>query len=45
MALLYWDEYSEEAHIGLTEMYANDPRFGAYYDKISPGCAVFCATR
>ena len=37
----FWDEYSKEAHIGVTEMYVNDPRFTAYYDKIAPGCAVF----
>jgi len=37
----YWDEYSKEAHIGVTQMYIVDPRFTAYYDKIAPGCAVF----
>ena len=37
----FWDEYSKEAHIGLTRMYVEDPRFTAYYDKIAPGCAVF----
>ncbi len=37
----YWDTYSKEAHIGLTQMYVDDPRFTAYYDKIAVGCAVF----
>ena len=38
---LYWDTYSKEAHIGITQMYVDDPRFAAYYDKIAVGCAVF----
>ncbi len=37
----YWDGYSKEAHIGVTKMYVDDPRFTAYYDKIEPGCAAF----
>lgn len=37
----FWDKYSKEAHIGITQMYVDDPRFTAYYDKIAPGCAVF----
>ena len=37
----FWDTYSKEAHLGLAEMYVNDPRFTAYYDKIKKGCAVF----
>ena len=37
----YWDEYSKEAHIGITQMYVDDPRFAAYYEKIAPGCAEF----
>ncbi|AEG59701.1 MerR family transcriptional regulator [Desulforamulus ruminis] len=37
----YWDDYSKEAHIGVTQMYVDDPRFTAYYDKIAPGCAAF----
>lgn len=37
----YWDSYSKEAHMGLTQMYVDDPRFTAYYDKIAPGCATF----
>jgi len=37
----YWDGYSKEAHLGVTQMYVDDPRFTAYYDKIAPGCATF----
>lgn len=38
---LYWDSYSKEAHAGLAEMYVNDERFTAYYDKDQPGMAKF----
>jgi len=38
---LFWDNYNKEAHMGVTQMYVDDPRFGDYYDKIAPGCAVF----
>ena len=37
----FWDHYSREAHIGVARMYVDDPRFTAYYDEISPGCAEF----
>jgi hypothetical protein len=37
----FWSHYSKEAHIGVTQMYVDDPRFTEYYDKISPGCAAF----
>jgi len=37
----FWDKYSKEAHIGITQMYVDDHRFTAYYDKIAVGCAVF----
>ncbi|MCT2535276.1 MerR family transcriptional regulator [Aquibacillus koreensis] len=37
----YWDSYSKEAHAGLAQMYVDDPRFTAYYDKNKPGAAVF----
>ena len=37
----YWDDYNKEAHKGMTQMYVDDPRFTAYYDKIAPGCAAF----
>lgn len=36
-----WPSYSKEAHAGLAQMYVEDPRFAAYYDKIRPGAAVF----
>ncbi len=36
-----WASYSPEAHKGLAQMYVDDERFAAYYDKIAPGCAVF----
>lgn len=37
----FWDHYSKEAHISLGQMYVDDPRFTAYYDKIAVGCAEF----
>ncbi|WP_223703132.1 MerR family transcriptional regulator [Sutcliffiella deserti] len=38
---LYWDSYSKEAHAGLAQMYVDDERFTAYYDKVQPGTAAF----
>lgn len=37
----YYDDYSKDYHMGLAQMYVDDPRFTAYYDKVMPGCAVF----
>lgn len=37
----FWESYSREAHLGVTQMYVDDPRFTAHYDKIAPGCAEF----
>jgi DNA-binding transcriptional MerR regulator len=37
----YWDSYSKEAHAGLAQMYVDDERFTAYYDKDQPGVAAF----
>lgn len=37
----YWHEYSKEAHAGLAQMYVDDERFKAYYDKEQPGTAEF----
>jgi hypothetical protein len=37
----YWDSYSKEAHAGLAQMYVEDERFTAYYDKEQPGTAKF----
>jgi DNA-binding transcriptional MerR regulator len=36
-----WNSYSKEAHAGLAQMYVDDPRFTAYYDKEQPGMAAF----
>lgn len=37
----FWSEYSKEAHAGLAQMYVDDERFKAYYDKEQPGAAEF----
>ena len=37
----FWDTYSKEAHLGVTQMYVDDARFRAYYEKIVAGGAVF----
>lgn len=37
----FWNEYSKEAHMGVTQMYVDDPRFTEYFDKIAEGCAAF----
>lgn len=39
--MFYWSEYSKEAHAGLAQMYVDDERFTAYYDKEVPGTAEF----
>jgi DNA-binding transcriptional MerR regulator len=39
--MFFWDSYSREAHMGLAQMYVDDERFSAYYDRIAPGCARF----
>lgn len=36
-----WETYTPQAHLGLGQMYAADPRFTAYYDREVLGCAVF----
>ena len=36
-----WNFYSKEAHMGLAQMYVDDPRFKKYYDDIAVGCAEF----
>lgn len=40
---IFWPEgmYTGEAHMGLAEMYVQDARFRANYDKIAPGCTEF----
>ena len=37
----FWDGYTKEAHIGVAQMYVDDPRFTDYYDKVAVGCAKF----
>ncbi|WP_413302650.1 MerR family transcriptional regulator [Bacillus sp. 1P10SD] len=37
----YWNKYSKEAHASLAQMYVDDERFTAYYDKEQPGTAEF----
>lgn len=37
----YWDSYTKEAHAGVAQMYVDDERFRAYYDKKQPGTAAF----
>lgn len=37
----YWDSYSKEAHAGVAQLYVEDERFKAYYDKRQLGTAKF----
>ncbi len=37
----FWKDYSKEAHLGLAQMYVDDPRFKQYYDGIVEGGAEF----
>ena len=37
----FWNHYSKQAHLGLAQMYVDDPRFKKYYDDIAMGCAEF----
>lgn len=37
----YWPSYSTEAHAGLAQMYVDDERFTAFYDKVMPGATKF----
>mgnify|MGYP001304125997 CR=1 FL=1 len=39
--MFYWAQYSPETHAGLAQMYVDDERFTAYYDKDQPGTAEF----
>ncbi|QAT49374.1 MerR family transcriptional regulator [Caproiciproducens sp. NJN-50] len=36
-----WETYTPEAHAALAQMYVDDPRFTAYYDRMRPGLAKF----
>ena len=38
---IYWPVYDREAHRGLAQMYVEDERFKAYYDKDKEGAAEF----
>lgn len=37
----FWDSYTKEAHAGVAQMYVDDERFTAFYDKEQPGTAKF----
>jgi len=37
----YWTSYTKDAHAGVAQMYVDDERFTAYYDKKQPGTAKF----
>lgn len=37
----FWDKYTVEAHAGVAQMYVEDERFTAYYDREQPGMARF----
>lgn len=37
----WWGHCSKEAHAGIAQMYVDDERFTAYYDKQQPGTAKF----
>jgi aspartokinase len=36
-----WSKYTKEAHSGVAQLYVDDERFTAYYDKIKLGAAKF----
>ena len=38
---IYWDKYTKDEHAGLAQMYVDDERFTAYYDKEQSGTAIF----
>jgi len=39
--LYFWPRYDKTGHLGLAQMYVDDPRFTAYYDQAIPGAAIF----
>jgi len=39
--MIFWTEYTPEAHRGLGDMYVEDARFRAFYDKYREGAAAF----
>jgi hypothetical protein len=38
---IFWGGYSKETHANLAEMYVDDERFRAYYDRGQPGRTAF----
>ena len=36
-----WGSYDKEAHANLAQMYVDDERFKAYYEKAQPGATEF----
>jgi len=36
-----WENYSQEAHASLAQMYVDDERFAKYYNDKQPGGAEF----
>lgn len=38
---IFYPRYNREYHRSLAEMYVQDERFQAHYDKLAPGCAKF----
>ena len=41
MAVLFLEPIQQEAYAGVTQLYVDDERFTAYYDRIQPGGALF----
>ncbi len=39
--MIFWTEYTPEAHKNLGDAYVEDERFRAFYDKYRPGAAAF----
>lgn len=37
----FWNNYTKEAHAGVAQMYVNDEKFTAYYDRQQSGTAAF----
>lgn len=37
----YWTTYSKEGHLALVQMYTEDQRFTAYYDKVGKGATSY----
>ncbi len=38
---LFWEQYSQEAHLGLAQMYVEDERFRLNFEQVAPGFASF----